>query len=58
MTLEVVLHSSWPLVSPEGDEPSKKKLSQTVTMLTGAKLKSKEEIEAEDEETIMEFSFQ
>ncbi len=58
MTLEVVLHSSWPLESSSGEEP-KKDLSQTTTILTAAKLKSREEIEEEaDEEGVLEFSFQ
>ena len=56
--MNVVLHSSCPLSSLGEDATPTKDQNQTMTILTGAKLKSAEEMEEEEEENVMEFSFQ
>ena len=61
MTLGVTLHSSMsPNASapPTGDQGHLVSQSQILSVLTGNKLKDKEEMEDEEEETVMEFTFQ
>jgi len=56
--VNVVLCSSRPLNSPDKDATLTKDQSLTMSILTGAKLKSAEEIEEDEEENVIEFSFQ
>ena len=63
MTLEVTLYSSWPSnpsVHQSRGEASPKDHLMTLSMMTGAKLKknSKDDIEDDEEEPVMEFTFQ